>query len=80
MMKTIQVLGSGCANCQRTYDLIARTAATEDVQFIIVTHSPVLLSIPGASVYSFDRQPVGEVPYRETDQYRVYEQFFRERP
>ena len=31
MMKTIQVLGSGCANCQRTYDLIARTAAEQDV-------------------------------------------------
>jgi len=30
-MKTIQVLGSGCANCQRTYDLIARTAAERNV-------------------------------------------------
>ena len=32
MMKTIQVLGSGCANCQRTYDLIARTAEDKGVE------------------------------------------------
>ena len=31
-MKTIQVLGSGCANCQRTYDLIARTAEDKGVE------------------------------------------------
>ena len=31
-MKTIQVQGSGCANCQRTYDLIARTAAEQGVE------------------------------------------------
>lgn len=32
MMKTIQVLGSGCANCQRTYDLVARTAQERGVE------------------------------------------------
>jgi small redox-active disulfide protein 2 len=31
MMKTIQILGSGCANCQRTYDLVARIAEEKDV-------------------------------------------------
>ncbi len=31
-MKTIQILGSGCANCQRTYDLFARTAQEQGVE------------------------------------------------
>ena len=30
-MKTIQILGSGCANCQRTHDLVARIAEEEGV-------------------------------------------------
>ncbi len=30
-MKTIQILGSGCANCQRTYDLVSRTAEEKGV-------------------------------------------------
>lgn len=30
-MKTIQILGSGCANCQRSYDLIAKTAEEQGV-------------------------------------------------
>ncbi|MGM0516071.1 MAG: thioredoxin family protein [Pseudomonadota bacterium] len=30
-MKTIQILGSGCANCQRTYDLIAEIAEEQGV-------------------------------------------------
>lgn len=30
-MKTIQILGSGCANCQRTHELIVRTAREQGV-------------------------------------------------
>ena len=43
-------------------DMIAQHA-----QFIIATHSPILLAFPGARIYSFDRAPVGEVPYEELD-------------
>ncbi|MFO7808548.1 thioredoxin family protein [Guyparkeria sp.] len=34
-MKTIQILGSGCANCQRTYDLVARTAQEQGAEIDI---------------------------------------------
>ncbi len=39
----------------------------EDSQFIIATHSPILLGFPGALIYSFDRTPVESVPFGELD-------------
>ena len=40
---------------------------TEGAQFIIATHSPILLAFPGATIYSFDRAPAEAVPYAELD-------------
>ena len=40
-------------------------------QFIIATHSPILLSFPGAQIYDFDSSPIGEIAYEETDHYRL---------
>lgn len=40
---------------------------TQDAQFIIATHSPVLLAFPQARIYSFDRVPVASVPYDDLD-------------
>jgi predicted ATPase len=39
----------------------------DGAQFIIATHSPILLAFPGATIYSFDRVPVAAVPYDELD-------------
>ena len=44
-------------------------------QFIIATHSPILMSCPGASILSFDEAPLGRVEYRETEHYRVFRDF-----
>jgi len=35
----------------------------QDGQFIVATHSPILLAYPGAKIYSFDGGPVREVEY-----------------
>ncbi|MBL8962036.1 MAG: AAA family ATPase [Gemmatimonadetes bacterium] len=35
----------------------------QDAQFIIATHSPILLAFPGATIYSFDQSPVAAVSY-----------------
>jgi predicted ATPase len=43
-------------------DMVAR-----DAQFIIATHSPLLLAFPGAAIYCFDRIPVAPVPFDELD-------------
>jgi len=39
----------------------------QDAQFVIATHSPILLAFPGARIYSFDSVPVSEVAYEELD-------------
>jgi predicted ATPase len=46
-------------------------------QFVIATHSPILLSLPGARILSFDASPIDEVSYKDTEQYRVYRDFIR---
>jgi predicted ATPase len=39
----------------------------DGAQFVIATHSPILLAYPGATIYSFDRTPASAVPYGELD-------------
>ena len=41
--------------------------AAQNAQFVIATHSPILLAYPGARIYSFDTVPVTEVAYAELD-------------
>src|SRR5918998_1114982 len=41
--------------------------AGRDSQFVVATHSPILMACPGASILNFDRSPVREIPYDETD-------------
>ncbi len=60
--------------------LLADMAAGGHAQFIIATHSPILLSCPGAVIYSFDHVPVETVRYEDTDHYRVYRDFMDDVP
>ena len=53
--------------------------AKEDAQFIMVTHSPILLGIPGAEILSFDGGPVHPIEYEETDSYQVTSMFINDR-
>jgi predicted ATPase len=48
-------------------------------QFIIATHSPIILACPGAVIYSFDDSTVKNVEYEETDYYRIYKDFLENR-
>ncbi len=47
-------------------------------QFIIATHSPILLSCPGSEIYSFDYVPVKAVSYEETNHYQIYKNFMKD--
>ena len=51
----------------------------EGAQFIIVTHSPILLGYPGAEILSFDDGQIHECEYEDTDSYRVTEMFINSR-
>jgi predicted ATPase len=57
-------------------DLLHRLEAAGQTQFIIATHSPLLLSYSGAQILSFDAEHIKEVEYQDTAHYRIYAQFF----
>ncbi|MFN0301315.1 MAG: AAA family ATPase [Burkholderiales bacterium] len=44
-------------------------------QFIIATHSPIILSYPGAVICSLDGDAIREITYHETDHYRLMRDF-----
>ena len=48
-------------------------------QFLIVTHSPILLGIPGADIYCFDDGAIHRCAYEETESYQVTEMFVNNR-
>jgi predicted ATPase len=53
------------------HDLAERKVA----QFIIATHSPILLTLPGSRVLSLDGGKFSEVDYRETEHFRLTRDF-----
>ncbi len=55
--------------------IMKEAAGSGQVQFIVATHSPILLSLPGADIYSFDSSPLRKIDYEETDHYRIYRDF-----
>ena len=56
--------------------LLHQLEAAGQTQFIVATHSPLLLSYPGALIYSFDGERIEEVKYQDTAHYQIYAQFF----
>ncbi|MCC6319272.1 MAG: AAA family ATPase [Gemmatimonadaceae bacterium] len=47
----------------------------QESQFIIATHSPILLAFPGAEIWSFDESPVAAVPYASLDHVTITRDF-----
>jgi predicted ATPase len=59
--------------------LSPKMARAGHAQFIIATHSPILLACPGASILSFDNIAIKEVQYEETEHYKIYKGFMEDR-
>ncbi len=53
-------------------DILRENATEGHAQFIIATHSPILLSYQGATIYSFDHTPLKALSYKETAHYKIY--------
>jgi predicted ATPase len=53
--------------------------AEKGAQFIIATHSPILLGLPGAQILSFDDGAIHPCSYEETDSYQVTALFINNR-
>lgn len=48
-------------------------------QFIIATHSPILLGLPDAQILTFDDGPIHPCEYEDTDSYQVMSAFINHR-
>jgi predicted ATPase len=59
--------------------LLMQMSTAGHAQFIIATHSPLLLACPGAAIYSFDRSPLSQVDYESTGHFRLYHDFITNR-
>jgi predicted ATPase len=51
----------------------------KDAQFIISTHSPVLLGYPGAQILSFDEGQLHQITYEETAPMQIVRRFVNDR-
>ena len=56
----------------RMHDLLE---SDPDTQFIIATHSPIVLGFPNAQILSFDGGTLQEIAYHETDAYAITRAF-----
>ena len=60
-------------------DIMASCVAGFGAQFIIASHSPILLAAPGATILSIDDGSISTVPYESTDYFTVYRDFLNGR-
>ena len=51
----------------------------DDSQFIIVTHSPILLGYPDATILSFDDGEIHPISYEDTQSYQITKMFINDR-
>lgn len=64
---------------QLTLMLEIYRCAKEGAQFIIVTHSPILLAVPGAEILTFDEGTIHPCQYEDTDSYQITKMFMEDR-
>ena len=67
-------LRGNLALMRRMHDLVA-----EGSQFIISTHSPILLGYPGARIYVLSDDGMAETPYQETEVFELTRSFLDDR-
>jgi predicted ATPase len=48
-------------------------------QFVVSTHSPILLAYPGARIYALDEHGITETPYDETEVVELTRSFLADR-
>ena len=59
-------------------EYIHQSARFFGCQFVISTHSPFFLAMPGAKVYNLDLYPARECNWTELENVRAYYEFFKE--
>ena len=56
--------------------VLTAMSAAGHAQFIVSTHSPILMACPGAWVYDFNQPVIAATTYQETRHYQIYKDFF----
>jgi predicted ATPase len=56
-------------------NLIMGESGKGHAQFVIATHSPILLACPDAVIYNFNGPKIAPVLYEDTEYYRLYKAF-----
>ena len=64
---------------QLTLMLHIHSMALEGSQFIIATHSPILLGLPEARILSFTDEGIHPIRYEETESYQITKLFLEQR-
>ena len=54
------------------HDLLADN---DNIQFVVATHSPILLAYPGAQIFSFDGGEIHQIDYRESPPFQLVSRF-----
>jgi len=54
------------------HDLLRKN---NDIQFLIATHSPILLAYPDAQIFSFDGGNIHQINYRESSPFQLLSRF-----
>lgn len=60
-------------------NLLTKASQSGQAQFIVATHSPILLACPGAVIYDFNSHPAKPIAYKDTEHYQVYRDFLTNR-
>jgi len=55
--------------------LIHELIEEEHSQFIIATHSPILMAYPGACLYHLDEAGIGKIDFEDTEHYQITRNF-----
>ena len=60
---------------QLAFLALVKDMTARDGQFVIATHSPMLMAFPNATIYSFDAQLIRQVAYHEVEHVQIMKSF-----
>lgn len=63
---------------QLSFISMLKDMVAEGSQFIIVTHSPILMAFPGAVIYNFDVLPIEKVAYDDLEHVNLMRDFLNQ--
>jgi predicted ATPase len=63
---------------QLAFLAILKQAVADGCQVVLATHSPILLACPGATILSFDHDPIRQVAYADLEHVSLTRDFLRD--